>query len=92
MDSSSASSALFSYQLDESHQHPGASLRIPRGPALLGLGRRCHRSVDVRLAGHGDLGLDLAGAGVEDVSGAGGLTGGALPVDEVRNLSRHACP
>ena len=84
--------AVFVDQLDESHQHPGAALRIPCGPALLGLDGRCHRSVDVRLAGHRHLGLDLAGAGVEDVSGAGGLAGGALPVDEVRNLSRHDYP
>ena len=79
-------------QLDEAHHHPGAALRIPCGPVLLGLDGRCHRSVDVGLAGHRDFGLDLAGAGVEDVSGAGGLAGGALPVDEVRNLSGHGHP
>ena len=79
-------------QLDEPHQHPGAALRIPCGPTLLGLDGRRHGGVDVGLAGHRHLRLHLAGARVENVSGAAGLAGGALPIDEVRNLSRHDYP
>src|SRR6516225_5414844 len=79
-------------ECDESHQYPGAALRIPRGPALLGFDGRGHRRVYVGVAGHGDLRLHPAGAGVEDVGGAGGLAGGALPIDEVLDLCGHGCP
>ncbi len=60
-------------QLDELHHDPGAALRVPRGPLLLCLHRRGHRGVDVGGRRQQDLGLHLAGAGIEHVGGAGRL-------------------
>ena len=79
-------------QLDESHHYPRAPLWIPCGPVFLGLDGRGHRSVDVSRRGHRNFRLHLTGAGVEDISGTGGLACDALPIDEVRDLCGHGCP
>src|SRR5262249_28851458 len=76
-------------KLDELHHHARAALRIRCGPDLLGFNRGRHRGVDVGRRSHRNLRLHLAGAGVEDIGRAAGLSGDALPIDEVRDLRGH---
>ena len=76
-------------QLDELHHHAGAALRVPRGPFLLRLDGGGDCGVDVGGRRQEHLGLHLTGARIEHVGGAGGLTGRAAAVDEVRNLCGH---
>ena len=42
-------------------------------------------------AGHRNYRLHLAGAGIEHLSGATGLAGDALAIDEMRDLCGHGC-
>ena len=59
------------------------------GPAILWLrvapGRALDGGVHLGLRGQIDLGLDLAGRGVEDIGGAAGRAGRFLAVDPVVN-------
>ena len=58
------------HQFEELEQHARAPLRIGRGPGRL---RRCRIGdgvFDLGLAGERDLGLHLAGIGIEHVAGA----------------------
>jgi hypothetical protein len=52
----------------ELEHHARATLRVRAAPAGERLRRRLHRRIDVRHRGDSDLGLDLAGVGVENVS------------------------
>ena len=70
----------------------GAARTTMTVPSLTRLLSYLHRGVDVGLGGKEDLGLHLAGAGVEDVGGARAGEVAALSVDEVRNGCAHDCP
>ena len=76
-------------QIDELHHHAGPALRVEGGPLFLRLDRDCDRGVDVGRRRHRHLGLHLAGVGVHHVGGALRLAGGALAIDEMRNLCGH---
>ena len=76
-------------QLEELEHHARAPLRIGRGPGRLrrlGVGDRV---LDLGLLGEGDLGLHLAGIGIEHVAGAAGRALHLLAADEVADLA-HA--
>ena len=74
---------LLLHQLEELEQHARAPLRVGRGPGRLrrlGVGDRV---LDLGLAGEGDLGLHLAGVGVEHVAAAAGACRHLLAADEM---------
>ena len=74
-------------QLQELEHDPRAPLRVGRGPGRLrGLGIG-DGLLDLGLGGEGDLGLDLAGIGVEHVAGAAGRALDLLAADEVADLT-----
>ena len=62
-----------------------AALRVGGAPFHLRLGRALDGGVHLGLRGQIDLGLDLAGRGVEDIGGAAGRAGRFLAVDPVVN-------
>ena len=79
-------------QIEEFEQHARAALRVGRGPAglrLLGIG---DGFLDLGLAGERDLGLDLAGIGVEDVAEAAGLALDRLAADEMTDVAHSRPP
>ena len=81
---------LLLHELEELEQDPRASLRIGRGPGRLrrlgiGDGRLHFRSL-----GEADLGLHLAGIGVENVATAAGRARDLLAADEMADFA-HAC-
>ena len=79
-------------QFDELHHHAGPPLRIPCAPLLLGVDRHGNGHVNVGRRGEQHLGLDLAGAGVEHVRGAGAGQVVTPTIDEVLNCGAHELP
>ena len=80
-------SVSFGDQLEEFVQHAGAALRVGRRPAdlrLLGIGNRLF---DLGAGRQSDLGLDLAGIGVEHVPEAAGLALDRLTADEMTDFA-----
>ena len=79
------------HQFQELEHHPGAALRVGRGPGRLGRGRVGDRLLDLGLAGKGDLGLNLAGVRVEHVAGPPGRSFDLFAADEVADVA-HSLP
>ena len=77
-------------QVDEAHQHAGATLRVPRGPLLLRLDGGCDSGGDVVGAREWDGRLDRAGAGVEHVGVTSVCHLDTRTVEIVRN-GRYGC-
>jgi hypothetical protein len=83
---------LLLHQLEELEQNPRAPLRVGGGPGRLrrlGIGDRL---LDLRLAGEGDLGLHLAGIGIEHVATAAGSARHRLAANEMADLAHRHLP
>ena len=83
---------LLLHQLEELEENAGATLRVgcsPRRLSRLGIGDRL---LDLRLAGESDLGLNLAGIGVENVAAAAGCSRHVLAADEMTDLAHDFPP
>ncbi len=74
-------------QLEELEHHARAALRIGRGPGRLRRLRVGDGGLDLGLGGEGDLGLDLAGVGVEHVAATAGRARHRLAADEMSDLA-----
>src|SRR5215471_14170907 len=81
---------LFLHELEELEQHPRASLRVGRGPGRLRRLRIGDGLIHLRFLGEADLGLHLAGIGVEHVAAAAGRASDVLAADEMADFA-HAC-
>ena len=88
--SAASESHLLCDQLQELEHHARAALRIGRGPGRLRGLRIGDRVLDLGLAGERDLGLDLAGIGIEHVAEAAGRALDRLAADEMADLT-HTC-
>ena len=84
------------HQLQELEHHPGAPLRVGRGPGRLRRGGVGDGAFDLGFAGESDLGLDLAGVRVEHVAGPAGAAFDLFAADEVANVAHDVllerCP
>ncbi len=74
-------------QLQELEHHARAPLRVGRGPAGLRRFRVGDRVLDLGLAREGDLGLHLAGIGIEHVAEAARGSLHLLAADEMADLA-----
>ena len=75
------------HQFEELEHHAGAPLRIGRGPGRLrgfGIGDGV---LDLGMLGERDLGLHLAGIGIEDVAEPSGGPLDVLAADEMADLT-----
>ena len=80
------------HQLEKLEQHARAPLRIGGGPGRLRGLRNRDGVRDLGALGEGDLGLHLAGIGIEHVAGAAGSAGDLLAADEMADLTHRRPP
>ncbi len=80
------------HQFEKLEQHARAALRIGRGPAGLRGLRIGDGVLDLGMLGERDLGLHLAGVGIEHVAAASGNACDFLAADEMADLAHGALP
>src|SRR6266852_8657378 len=81
---------LLVHELEEFEQDARAALRVGRGPGRLRRLRIGDGLLHFRFVREADLGLDLAGIGVEHVAAAAGPARDFLAADEMADFA-HAC-
>ena len=83
---------LVLHEIDEFHQHAGAALRVGRRPGRKGRLRHRNGMLDFGMLGERDLGLHLAGIGVEHVSEPPRCALHGLAADEMPDLAHLGPP
>src|SRR5262249_18187904 len=83
---------LLLHELEELEQNPRAPLRVGGGPGRLRRLRIGDGRLHLRFVGEADLGLYLAGIGVEHVTAAAGRARDFLAADEMADFAHGRLP